>query len=163
MGWEGSDSTEASLTVTLGANTTLNALFERMLYSVSKNAINIYDIINYTDGIYDEINTMVSLGASVLSQIYFNYGTDEYLIFPGVAACVGREDENNIECGIENNFETEKLPPIVFKKNNEQWDFDSYDTDGRMWTGRNFDISNTSFAISDANEMTPSDWNGQSH
>ncbi|MDA9844278.1 hypothetical protein N9C47_05435, partial [Flavobacteriaceae bacterium] len=120
----------------------------------------IYDIINSTDGIYDEINTMVSLGAGVLSQIYFNYGTDEYLIFPGVAACVGREDENNIECGIENNFETEKLPPIVFKKNNEQWDFDSYDTDGRMWTGRNFDISNTSFAISDANEMTPSDWNG---
>ena len=160
IGWEGSDSTEASLTVTLGANTTLNALFERMLYSVSKNAINIYDIINSTDGIYDEINTMVSFGAGVLSQIYFNYGADEYLIFPGVAACVGREDENNITCGIENNFETEKLPPLVFKKNNEQWDFDSYDTDGRMWSGRNFDISNTSFAISDANEMTPSDWNG---
>ena len=28
VGWEGSDSTEVSLTVTLGANTTLNALFE---------------------------------------------------------------------------------------------------------------------------------------
>src|SRR6056300_247483 len=68
VGWEGSDSTEASLSVTLGANTTLNALFERIFYSFSKNAINIYDIINSTDGIYDEINTMASLGAGVLSQ-----------------------------------------------------------------------------------------------
>src|SRR6056300_361847 len=31
VGWEGSDSTEASLTVTLGANTTLNALFEAVV------------------------------------------------------------------------------------------------------------------------------------
>src|SRR6056300_1857835 len=31
VGWEGSDSTEASLTVTLGANTSLNALFEAVV------------------------------------------------------------------------------------------------------------------------------------
>ena len=30
VGWDGSDSTEASLTVTIGANTTLNALFGQM-------------------------------------------------------------------------------------------------------------------------------------
>src|SRR6056300_251336 len=30
VGWEGSDSTEASLTVTLGANTSLNALFGQL-------------------------------------------------------------------------------------------------------------------------------------
>ena len=36
VGWEGSDSTEASLTVTLGANTTLNALFEAVVqYTLS--------------------------------------------------------------------------------------------------------------------------------
>ena len=29
VGWEGSDSTEASLTVTLGANTTIQALFQK--------------------------------------------------------------------------------------------------------------------------------------
>src|SRR6056300_371607 len=30
VGWEGSDSTEASLTVTIGANTSLNALFGQL-------------------------------------------------------------------------------------------------------------------------------------
>jgi len=39
IGWEGSDSTEASLTVTLGANTTLNALFEAVVqYTVNINS-----------------------------------------------------------------------------------------------------------------------------
>jgi hypothetical protein len=38
-GWEGNDSTEASLTVTLGANTTLNALFEAVVqYTVNINS-----------------------------------------------------------------------------------------------------------------------------
>src|SRR5210317_650790 len=32
VGWEGSDSTEASLTITLGANTTLNAIFLNLDY-----------------------------------------------------------------------------------------------------------------------------------
>src|SRR6056300_1527442 len=39
VGWQGSDSTEASLTVTLGANTTLNALFEAVVqYTVNINS-----------------------------------------------------------------------------------------------------------------------------
>ena len=39
VGWEGSDSTEASLTVTLGANTSLNALFEAVVqYTLNINS-----------------------------------------------------------------------------------------------------------------------------
>jgi len=44
VGWEGSDSTEASLTITLGANTTLNALFLKLFESKSER----YSAINET-------------------------------------------------------------------------------------------------------------------
>ena len=50
VGWEGSDSTEASLTVTLGANTTLNALFGRSFF-VSKSES--FAPINQSTGYYN--------------------------------------------------------------------------------------------------------------
>ena len=50
VGWEGSDSTEASLTVTLGANTTLNALFSLSLFnSISED----FSSINKTTSYYN--------------------------------------------------------------------------------------------------------------
>ena len=50
VGWEGSESTEASLTVTLGANTTLNALFDRSFF-VSKSES--FSPINQSTGYYN--------------------------------------------------------------------------------------------------------------
>src|SRR5210317_2352496 len=35
VGWEGSDSTEASLTISLGSNTNLKALFTELVYSIT--------------------------------------------------------------------------------------------------------------------------------
>ena len=50
VGWEGSDSTEVSLTVTLGANTTLNALFSLSLFnSISED----FSSINKTTSYYN--------------------------------------------------------------------------------------------------------------
>ena len=50
VGWEGSDSTEASLTITLGANTSLNALFDRSFF-VSKSES--FSPINQSTGYYN--------------------------------------------------------------------------------------------------------------
>ena len=49
-GWEGSDSTEASLTITLTANTSLNALFDRSFF-VSKSES--FSPINQSTGYYN--------------------------------------------------------------------------------------------------------------
>ena len=38
-GWEGSDSTEASLTISLGSNTNLKALFTELVYSITTSEI----------------------------------------------------------------------------------------------------------------------------
>ena len=101
VGWEGSDSTEASLTVTLGANTTIQALFQKTVF-VSRAPI--YSNLNNTVGviqrnkffpnknyafneynlIYHDVAKNDYYGPQGVSAIHFDYNKDGYLDFASV-------------------------------------------------------------------------------
>ena len=76
------------------------------LVIIMKNLLFILIVFSILISCTKEVEKETSI--AVFSEFVIN-GCAKYTFF---------EDENNIECGIENNFETEKLPPLVFKKNN---------------------------------------------
>ena len=101
VGWEGSDSTEASLTVTLGANTTIQALFQKTIfvsrapiYSNLNNTVGViqrnkffpnkkYSFVEYNLGFHDVANNDF-YGPQDVSAIHFDYNKDGYLDFASV-------------------------------------------------------------------------------
>src|SRR6056300_50501 len=79
VGWEGNDSTEASLTVTIGANTSLNALFGQLPVLVLPPSPSKM----FTKGVADTL----SIGFSSISgfkgvSVEANYGTVEVIEQP---------------------------------------------------------------------------------
>ena len=86
IGWEGSDSTEASLIITLGANTTLNALFGQLSVLILPPSPSKM----FTKGVADTLSIGFTSASGFKSvSIEANYGTVEVLEQPEEGANEG--------------------------------------------------------------------------
>ena len=100
VGWEGSDSTETSLTVTLGANTTLNALFGQLPVLILPPSPSKM----FTKGVADTLSIGFTSAAGFKSvNVEANYGTVEVLEQPEEGANDGNIVVQYTPTSVENN------------------------------------------------------------
>ena len=119
VGWEGSDSTEASLTVTIGANVTLNAIFNELIFTLKDIDILRADL--------EDIYNGASLAAN--SSVIFEKNGKLHLIF---TPAIGRGDREYF------------LPIIHAVKNSNQWQVSKYyDEINMTFGGRDVDFIDT--------------------
>jgi len=143
VGWEGNDSTEASLTVTLGANTTLNAIFLNLDYfELQQNFIVIPNGTNlYMDNIGAAIN-----GGSIPGVFIYTIDGETYLYISGTACSEG-------ECeGAYNILDVPANPYLVFKKIDNGWELQEVLDDVKTWAVRNYQFRDNFIVLGGANE-----------
>ena len=143
VGWEGSDSTEASITVTLGANTTLNAIFLNLDYfELQQNFIVIPNGTNlYMDNIGAAIN-----GGSIPGVFIYTIDGETYLYISGTACSEG-------ECeGAYNILDVPANPYLVFKKIDNGWELQEVLDDVKTWAVRNYQFRDNFIVLGGANE-----------
>ena len=138
VGWEGSDSTEASLSVTLGANTTLNALFNELVYSITTS-----EILLPNDSKFDNKSMYESI-VNITGKIYYENAFGEYFIFGPSAS--------HIYANVDSREEVPPSYPIVLKKNGDEWELDKIYFEAPIWLARNFKILENKLIIGDGNE-----------
>ncbi|CAI8236629.1 MAG: Uncharacterised protein [SAR116 cluster bacterium] len=160
VGWKGAiESTELEVQLLVSEAKEINAEFKISSYSIKISKVNLLGLINSIGGEYDAIDTNVSFNSG-FKMIYFTSSDEEFLISAGHANCIGRSDGNDIECDIQNIYDTKPQSSIIFKKINDEWTFHSIEENAKMWAMRNFDIEQNSIAMSDANEIGQGPWMG---
>ena len=152
VGWEGSDSTEASLTVTLGANTTLNATFSLNLdyFELQQN----FTVIpNGTASYMDNIGAAIN-GGSIPGVFTYTIDGEIYLYISGTACSEG-------ECeGVFNILDVPANPYLVFKKIDDGWELQEVLDDLKTWAVRNYQFRDNFIVFGGANEegVSGSQW-----
>ncbi|MDA0885574.1 MAG: VCBS repeat-containing protein [Bacteroidetes bacterium] len=145
VGWEGSDSTEASLTISLGANINVQAVFEP--YGFIKTELFLKDLSTKSN--LDELY-LDAMFSGFMRSIYMSDEANEYFIIPGQASCVFLDSGcDNISLS-----QTDKMPSIVLRKNiQDKWEYFKSDIAGSMYAARNYRKKYNNFLFSDGNEI----------
>ncbi|MDA9844279.1 VCBS repeat-containing protein, partial [Flavobacteriaceae bacterium] len=152
VGWEGSDSTEASLTFALGANTTLNATFSLYLdyFELQQNFI---EIPNGTATYMDNVVAQFQ-GNSIPGTFTYTIKGEIFLFVSGTACSEG-------ECeGVYNILDVPANPYLVFKKIDDGWKLHEVMDDVKTWAVRNYQFRDNFIVLGGANEegLSPAQW-----
>jgi len=151
-GWEGNDSTEASLTVTLRANTTLNATFSLKLdyFELQQNFIEIPNVTaTYMDNVVAQFQ-----GNSIPGTFTYTINGEIFLYVSGTACSEG-------ECeGAYNILDVPANPYLVFKKIDDGWELHEILNDVKTWAVRNYQFRDNFIVLGGANEegLSPAQW-----
>ena len=151
VGWEGSDSDSNSLTLNLGSDISINALFEeiQLNYIVSKTTIEIPNITNYRQNIIN------AFSAKSLAGVFtYTFENQSFLFMPGEACGQG-------ECeGAIYTTEVPATPSLLFKKDEESWTLQEVFYDVSTWSVRNSQIRENKIVIAGGSEigLTPAQW-----
>ena len=158
VGWEGINSEEHTLNITLNTNLNLNAQFERRFYITKKSELNVSKFILESNNTISELSASALFNSNLNGTIYVENQGNEFLVFPGIASCVGTLEDCQ---SLNDVLQTDKLPTIVFKKIDNKWVFEKYDNNGGMYSARNSDVKDNKILFADGNEIGEiSSWRG---
>ena len=151
VGWEGSDSDSNSLTLNLGSDISINALFEeiQLNYIVSNTTIEIPNITNNRQNIINAFS-----GISLAGIFTYTYENQSFLFMPGIACGQG-------ECeGAIYTTEVPATPSLLFKKGEENWELKQVFNNVTTWNVRNHQIRDDKIVIAGGSEigLTPAQW-----
>ena len=151
VGWEGSNSESNSLTLNLGSDISINALFEeiQLNYVVTKTTIEIPNITNYRQNIINAFS-----GVSFAGVFTYTSENQSFLFMPGIACGQG-------ECeGAIYTTEVPATPSLLFKKGEENWELKQVFNNATTWSVRNHQIRDDKIVIAGGSEigLTPAQW-----
>jgi len=151
--------TDQSINYTLNSNTSLTAVFEKLVYILKKNEI-LIDDPEYNIGTFAGMIYHTSISGSFM----YSHNGNEYLFIPGMACAFLGPLSNeiiNTECESASSEEdVEPKPGLHFKKTTEGWQLLKVYNEVKTWGIRNFKVKDNFIAMGDGNEIGPGPWKG---
>jgi len=159
VGWTGAlESNELEVQLLVSESKTISATFKASsIFSISK--LKISDLISESK--LSDFYLDAALSSVFMRSVYISDSDSEYIVIPGNAKCL--EDENDPCENINGSLDTEMMPALVLKKDqNNEWKFFDIDGEGSMYMARNNRIKGNEFIFSDGNELgsNPGNWVG---
>jgi len=152
VGWEGSDSSEDSLTITLTGDSNVTALFEQIYYEALVTNITIEKSIN--SQLY-QLQDQFTF-KNVAGSFHYKSNTGDFLVFAGLV--VGGPGDPCCE-GIITATDTPAASTVVLKKDVNGWNYHKAYKNVSTWNIRNYKVKNNLIVMGDGNELGQ-EWKG---
>ena len=156
FGWEGINSFENEISLTLNSNQNLTAIFIKINYTIEEKEILIDPSV--ADGSYPENIAMMFNQNNIPSTFNYTFNDKYYLIVGGKVCGAGECD------GAQNKDGVPPMPTFLFKyETSNGWNFIKHFPEAKTWNVRSFGKKGNYIAMADGNEIGPGDWKGNGY